>query len=257
MGEFNPSARRAPPESAQNTALKDALRAKCPKLNSCPRIQRDSDCACYLEFSARYMLTLGCFPARHVSLEDQRWQVSFPDTADSIASYEHSIDQALSGGWSSVIHGPTGCGKTALATFLAKIAMKYEIMDAYKPDRTRATYFTKQEYKDWQRRLADFRRNPEDLDYMEGALSGSVLIWDDVDPELACDLLFVSDLKKRMGKNLITHVILSQDPKIYAGSPLAAVLDFRASDEGLRVGAEAFTSLGLTGRIMVRSGWAK
>lgn len=253
MGGFDFGTRQAALPESFHAAQRGDVRSRCANVATCHGVTRSPDCPCYAEYAARYWLRLGSFPPKHADYEDLRAGAADPDIAGALGKYVASPQEARAQGWSSLVHGPSGSGKTALVTFLSKAVMKWEIVHEYSPSDTRAIYFTRQDYLHWCRKVDDFRREEGVIEYMNGALTGSIMTWDDVDPELACNNRFIADLKSRLDRQLITHVVLSQPPQAYVGSPLFHTLG--VADDGAYVTASKFLGVGLTGRILTRSGW--
>lgn len=214
---------------------------------------RSPDCACYREYAGRYWLRLGSFPAGAVDRVDVKVQFADPTIADSVDRFMADPEQARKRGWSSVITGPPRSGRTSLATQLAKTVVSWEIVSAYTRS-TRAVYFTARDYASWLRKMDDFRRTEEEVDYYEGALDSAVVVWDDIDPIFANDSKFVADVRKRLLSNLPTHIVLSADPALYVGSQLGVSLGLTC-DGDLRVTAPSVLPISLTSEILSSSGW--
>jgi len=180
---------------------------------------------------------------------------SDPRHADSFDKFVSSPELALSGAWSSLITGPKGSGKTSLATFMSKSIMKWELVHRYSSS-TRAVYFAARDYMFWMRKLEDYKKTQAEVDYYEGALLGSVFVWDEIDPQFANEPRFVADVKKRVEQRLPVHLILSDDAVLYAGSKLFIMLGVTLAPgriAGIR--ANGFVNLALTGVVMPKVGW--
>lgn len=200
-------------------------------------------------------MTLGSFPSAHVGIKDLSVQFADPEQAEAVNKFACDPAIARARAWSSLVVGPRGSGKTALITYLAKKVMSWEIVNQYSSGNTRAIYFTSRDYLSWLRKIDDFKRTPEEVDYLEGALVGSVLAWDEIDPKFASEDRFVADLKKRVDAQLPVHLVLSQDPNLYAGSSLFEALGVTVSRGQISVSSSNFMPVVLTGSLMTKTGW--
>lgn len=217
---------------------------------------RSTSCACYAEFASRYWLRLGSFPPAVVDFTTLKASFGSPVAQDAIDRWLTQPDRARSQGWSAVVAGPPRSGKTSLATHLAKKVMAWEIVQTYSST-TRAIYFTARDYASWLRKMEDFKRTENEVDYYEGALLSSVVVWDDVDPLFANDPRFVADVKKRLAARLPLILVLSQDPALYQGSLLAQLFGYTVEQNGeIRMTAAYMMPVLLQGEVMAQTGWA-
>jgi hypothetical protein len=243
--------------STEISAIRQTVRSQCASATVCNELRRSHDCACYPEFASRYWLRLGGFPAVHTDLTSLGISYHDPSHADGVAKFLSSPETARTRGWSALIVGPRGSGKTALLTALAKSVMKWELVNAYSTLLTRAIYFTSRDYTNWLRKLDDFRRTPEEVDYHKGAIGGAVLAIDDITPELARNEKFNADIKSRVDKGLPTYLVIAEDIAAYAGTPLFETIGLEIQNDGAYIGpfTKAWGITHLHSRVMTQAGW--
>jgi len=249
---FDPSTRTVVP-TAVISGIRDQVQKAC--VTPCrDGLSRSVDCACYAEYAARYWLRLGAFPPGITDHTDLKVQFSSPVEAEAVAKFIANPELARIRGWSSVIVGPPRSGRTSLGTWLAKRAMTWEIVYKY-TNTTRAVYFTARDYAFWLRKVDDFKRTQAELEYYEGALLSSVVVWDDIDPAFANETKFVADIKKRLSSGLPTHLVFSQDPTLYTGSLLAQLIGLTTRSGEIQTTASLVMPITLVGEIMTQTGW--
>lgn len=242
---------RAEVSDAAAQALKDEVRAACPQTTTCSGVARGvAGCVCYPEFSARLWLQTGAFPRAEVSRVDLA-DVTYKDSDSqvSVQKFLESPDRASAGGWSAVVHGDRGSGKTALATLLAKSIMRWETLRY--TTRTRSIYYPFVDYRSMCDRTEKSYSREAEKEYLSESMHSSVVVWDDVTPHGALYPRLLSDVKARRAAQKISVIILSDPIDSYDSTDLGSLLGIQRG----RVFAHAWTAIGLNGRILTGAGW--
>lgn len=241
---------RADISDAAAQALRDDVRRECRCEPPCEEITRNAGCACYPEFSARLWLQTGAFPRAELARADiPDLNYIDPSSATSVARFLATPERAVPGGWSAVIHGDRGSGKTALATVMAKSLMRWATMRY--TVRTRSIYYPFTEYRAMCDRTEKSFSRENEKEYLAESMHSTVVVWDDVDLHGAIHPRFVSDVKSRTAA-LVSSIIVLKDPiDSYELTELGVLLGIQQN----QVFAHGWTALGLRGRILQGAGW--
>lgn len=171
---------------------------------------RGVGCACYSEFASQYWMRLGGFSRK--TIEDQ-FDVSFlsePNHLSMIEKFESNIRESRDKGRSAVISGPQ-IQAELLAARLTKSIIKWELEHDYNLE-ARSLFFTVEDFTDWLKKCESKAYYAKlDKEYMDGVMTGSVLVLSGVKFADANTDKLVAFIKNRIDNYKSTFLITTEN----------------------------------------------